>query len=277
MPYSCDHFFMATIVAFHAHPDDEVLLTGGTLARLAAEGHRVVIVVACDGLMGSASGPDGQKRLNMLRASAAALGVHSVRHLGYADSGHGPILFEDPPDRPRFVRADVGEASERLADILAEENADLLLSYDASGGYGHPDHRKVHVVGAQAAQLTKTRVLEATLPRELVNLFFYPMRLLRLARAYDPNEIRASYTARSDITHRINVKPYAGKKQSALAAHAPEAAKKGRAAGFFSLMLALPVPLFGIILGREWFSEPGASRSKVLTDVLQPAHAESTC
>jgi LmbE family N-acetylglucosaminyl deacetylase len=84
---------VATILAFHAHPDDEVLLTGGTLARLAAEGNRVIIVVACDGVMGPATGPGGQARLDMLRASAAALGVQQVRHLGYADSGHGPILF----------------------------------------------------------------------------------------------------------------------------------------------------------------------------------------
>src|SRR5581483_1143638 len=82
---------MATIVAFHAHPDDEALLTGGTLARLAAEGNRVVIVVATDGVMGAATGPDGQTRLAELRASAAVLGAARVEHLGYADSGHGPL------------------------------------------------------------------------------------------------------------------------------------------------------------------------------------------
>jgi len=65
---------VATVLAFHAHPYDEVLLTGGTLARLAAEGHGLVIVVACDGVMGPAAAQDGQSRLEMLRASAAALG-----------------------------------------------------------------------------------------------------------------------------------------------------------------------------------------------------------
>src|SRR5438874_2485582 len=63
---------MAIIVAFHAHPDDEVLLTGGTIARLAAEGHRVIIVVACDGDV--LPGPDQGRRLDELRASAAILG-----------------------------------------------------------------------------------------------------------------------------------------------------------------------------------------------------------
>jgi LmbE family N-acetylglucosaminyl deacetylase len=96
---------VAAIVAFHAHPDDEVLLTGGTIARLAAEGHRVIIVVACDGDMWD--GPDQGRRLEELRTSAAILGADKAVHLGYADSGHGPVLFEDPPGQSRFARADV--------------------------------------------------------------------------------------------------------------------------------------------------------------------------
>src|SRR5271166_3678265 len=131
---------VAMIVAFHAHPDDEALLTGGTLARLAAEGHRVVIVVACDGVMGEATGPQGQVRLDELRASAELLGAARVVHLGYADSGYGPLFYPDPPDRTRFARADLDEAAARLADVLRAEDADLLLSYDRNGGYGHRDH-----------------------------------------------------------------------------------------------------------------------------------------
>jgi LmbE family N-acetylglucosaminyl deacetylase len=94
---------VATIVAFHAHPDDEVLLTGGTIAWLAAQGHRVIIVMACDGAMWD--GPDRDRRLDALRASAAILGADRAVHLGYADSGHGPLLFDDPPGRTRFARA----------------------------------------------------------------------------------------------------------------------------------------------------------------------------
>ncbi len=85
-----------TLVAFHAHPDDEALLTAGTMARAAAEGHRVVLVVATDGDLGLAAstyagdGALGQRRLAELRASAARLGVARVEHLGYADSGWAP-------------------------------------------------------------------------------------------------------------------------------------------------------------------------------------------
>ena len=87
---------MATIVAFHAHPDDEVLLTGGTLAKLSSAGHRVVIVMACSGWMGRSDLDRPTARLDELRASAAVLGAARVVHLGYADSGHGPVLFDDP-------------------------------------------------------------------------------------------------------------------------------------------------------------------------------------
>ena len=91
---------MATIVAFHAHPDDEVLLTGGTIARLGAEGHRVIIVVACDGDVWANPDHGLGQRLNELRASAAILGADKAVHLGYADSGHGPVLYPDPPWPP---------------------------------------------------------------------------------------------------------------------------------------------------------------------------------
>lgn len=89
---------MATLVAFHAHPDDEVMLTGGTLARMAAEGHRVVLVVATDGLM-TARPADGDPPR-----------TRELRH-----SGSGPLPYDDPPDRTRFVRADTDEAAGRPA------------------------------------------------------------------------------------------------------------------------------------------------------------------
>jgi LmbE family N-acetylglucosaminyl deacetylase len=202
---------MATVVAFHAHPDDEVLLTGGTLARAAAEGHRVVIVVACDGVVTAAS-EASPTRLNELRASAAILGVQRVEHLGYADSGYGPVLYPDPPDRQRFVRANTGEAAERLATILREENADVLLSYDRNGGYGHRDHLKVHEVGKRAAELAGVgTVLEATMPREVVGRLVRLLCVSRIPFRYDADALQATYSPGSAITHRVNVHASHGK------------------------------------------------------------------
>jgi LmbE family N-acetylglucosaminyl deacetylase len=253
---------MATIVAFHAHPDDEAIFTGGTLARLAAEGHRVVIVVACDGAMWAADGV----RLSQFRDSAAILGAARAEHLGYADSGHGPLLFDDPPDRARFVRADLDEAAGRLAEILRAEDADLLLSYDAVGGYGHRDHVRVHEVGARAAELTGVRVLEATGPRELVVQVLAVLRAVRLVAGHPSRDVQGYGTPRASITHRVNVRRYAAVKQKALAAHVTPVNAEGRMSRLFRLALALPAPVFGLLWSREWFTDPGAAPGRPVLD-----------
>ncbi|MCH6161171.1 PIG-L deacetylase family protein [Streptomyces marispadix] len=255
---------MPTLVAFHAHPDDEVLLTGGTLARAAAEGHRVVIVVATDGLMGEAPGDQEPPRMRELRAAARVLGAARVVHLGYADSGHGAVLYPDPPDRTRFVRAETDEAARRLANVLREEGADLLLSYDAHGGYGHRDHVKVHHVGKRAAELAGTpRVLEATMPREAFGRLMRLVSALRIPVRYDSEALGRVYSPRAAITHAVGVRRYARQKQAALAEHHSEVAKgAGRLAPAMRLLVRLPVPLFGLVLGREWFVEAGPGRSR---------------
>lgn len=244
---------MATLIAMHAHPDDEALLTGGTLARAAAEGHRVVIVVATDGQMGPAD--EEPTRLAELRASAAVLGVARVEHLGYADSGHGPILYADPPDRIRFARADVAEAAERLAAIIRAERADLLLGYDANGGYGHRDHVRVHHVARAAAELTGVRVLDATVPRDPLGRLLRLFRVLRRPFRSHEAELPNMFSPRADITHAVDVRRYAGRKRAALAAHRSEVAKPG----LVRVLAGLPTPLFALLLGREWFVE-GTSR-----------------
>jgi len=253
---------MATIVAFHAHPDDEVLLTGGTIARLAAEGHRVVIVVACDGDV--LAGPDQGRRLGELRASAAILGADKAVWLGYADSGHGPVLFEDPPGRTRFARADAGEAAARLAALLADERADLLLSYDPRGGNGHRDHVRVHQVGARAAGLAGVRVVEATVPRELVARVARLLLLLRLLTRYRLDEMRGYGMPRAVITHRVDVRRYAAQKRAALAAHRTRVSGRGRGARLLRMLLRSPLPAFRLACGTEWFAEPGGRTGELV-------------
>ena len=253
---------MATIVAFHAHPDDEVLLTGGTIARLAAEGHRVIVVVACDGDVWD--GPDQGRRLGELRASAAILGADKTVHLGYADSGYGPLLFEDPPGRTRFARADIGEAAGKLAALLTDERADLLLSYDPQGGYGHRDHVRVHQVGALAAGLAGVRVVEATIPRELVMRAARPLLVLRLLNRHRRDEMRGYGTPQSRITHRVDVRRYAAQKRSALAAHRTQVFGRGRSARLFRMLVRSPLPVFRVVCGTEWFAEPGGRTGELV-------------
>jgi LmbE family N-acetylglucosaminyl deacetylase len=253
---------MATIVCLNAHPDDEALLTGGTIAMLAADGHRVVLVVATDGIMGPTDSVSlHPSRLEELRASAGVLGAARVAHLGYADSGYGPLLYPDPPDRQRFARADASEAAGKLAAILREENAELLLSYDQVGGYGHRDHLKVHQVGSLAAKITGVRVLEATRPREQAVAISRALRPLRFIVRFDVATARGFGTPRSELTHRVDVRAYAAQKRAALAAHASQAwpASGGRAGRALWLLARLPVPIFALLLGTEWFTEPGAA------------------
>lgn len=252
---------MATLVAFHAHPDDEVLLTGGTLARAAAEGHRVVIVVATDSMVAADEGQP--QRMLELRASAQVLGVHRVEHLGYADSGHGPVLYPDPPDRPRFARADVEEAAGRLARLLREERADLLLSYDVNGGYRHRDHLKVHVVGKRAAELAGVRVLEATVPRDFVVRMMRLGRLLRVPFGHDPEVWATAFSPSAAITHRISVRKYAAQKQSALAMHRSQVHGGGRLAAVMRMLVEMPTALFGLLLGYEWFVEESRNEGDI--------------
>ncbi|MEW2515372.1 PIG-L deacetylase family protein [Streptomyces sp. NPDC046870] len=262
---------MATVVAFHAHPDDEVLMTGGTLARAAAEGHRVVIVVATDGAMG-AVGPGGSPRMGELRASAAVLGAARVVHLGYADSGNGPLLYPDPPDRVRFARAAPEEAAGRLAAILREERAEVLLSYDANGGYGHRDHVKVHEIGRHAAALAGVgQVLEATIPRQVVARTLKVVDRLKLPVRHDAVTPGTAYSAGSAITHRVNVRAYARQKQAALAAHRSQVNGPGRLAPVMRALIRLPAPVFGCVLGREWFIDATGTAPSTVLGVFEPA------
>jgi LmbE family N-acetylglucosaminyl deacetylase len=276
-----------TVVAFHAHPDDEALLTAGTMARAAAAGHRVVLVLATDGGAGLAAdelrgdGALGARRLEEARRSAEALGVARVEWLGYADSGSGPEPEPDTPGVARFCRAPVEEAAERLAAVLRTERADVLLSYDANGGYGHRDHVRVHEVGARAAQIAGTpRVLEATVPRDtIVRAIRAVGRFYRFPAEFDPTSFERAFSARSEITHRVSVRRHIAAKRAAMRAHASQATGGGAAtpgAGAqtgdrtLAAFLRIPRPVYDLVFGREWFRDPALPRGgPVRTDIFE--------
>ena len=276
-----------TLVVFHAHPDDEALLTSGTMARASAEGHRVVLVVATAGgvgLVGSDFLGEGEslaaRRLAELRRSATALGCARTEVLGYADSGLAGAARPDAA-RPEggsvaFAAADVHEAAQRLADLLVAERADVLTTYDPAGGYGHPDHVQVHHVGVLAAELAGTPVvLEATVDRDLIT------RALRLVRRvyrfppeFDPTVFNRAYTPRSQLTHRVDVRRYAIRKRTSMAAHASQATADG-ADRTLAAFLRLPTPLFRRVFGQEWYVERGRTPGGPLLDDIFATLRES--
>lgn len=248
-----------TLVSFHAHPDDEALLTGGTLAKLTGRGHRVVIVTATDGAAGLTSedvharGALGLTRLRELEQSAAALGVHRVVALGYADGAFGDVP--------------VSVAAEALVAVLREEGADVLTGYDRAGGYGHPDHVQVHHVAKEAARLAGTPVLlEATVDRRRLLRAVRLLRILPRSLRVDPEAFEHAYSHSSEITHRVDVRHHIPAKTAALAAHHSQTV--GAQERTVRLLLGLPGPLLRPVLGYEWFIEVGQVRSTQVADAL---------
>ncbi len=268
-----------TLVCLHAHPDDESLLTGGTMARAAAQGHRVVLVVATGGEAGLSTGgiSEGDLRLRRrgeLDHAASLLGVARVVHWDYADSGSD----RSAPRPGGFSTRSVDDVAERLAAVLREERAHVLTTYDAVGGYGHPDHVQVHRVGLRAAELAGTPVvLEATVHRELLQR---ALRLIGwlpgLPAEFSAKRFARSYRSGASITHRVDVRPYAGAKRAAMAAHVSQAtADEGTRT--LEVLLRLPVPLFRAALGREWFVERcRSSAGPMLDDVFASLRDERT-
>jgi LmbE family N-acetylglucosaminyl deacetylase len=266
-----------TLVSFHAHPDDEALLTAGTLARASAEGHRVVLVVATAGGAGLAAarfngtpgtpGALAQRRLEELDASARTLGVARLICLDYADSGMADAPSGDPES---FAIVDRDLAARRLADILIAESADVLTTYDPAGGYGHPDHIAVHDVGARAATLAATPVvLQATADRRLLlralRVLALVARVVTLPGEFDPSRFTAAYTAHRELTHRVNVRRFSDAKRAAMSAHASQASVDF-GARTLSICLRLPKPLFRLAFAHEWFVEVGRTPVRPLLD-----------
>jgi N-acetyl-1-D-myo-inositol-2-amino-2-deoxy-alpha-D-glucopyranoside deacetylase len=170
----------------HAHPDDESLWTGGTIARYAASGAEVMVITCTLGEEGEIIPDDlrqlraqeadqlGGYRIGELRAALAELGVTRHAFLGgpgrWRDSG----MVGDPAnERPRaFVRGSLDEQTDALAELLAGFRPQVLVSYDAFGGYGHPDHIRAHQITVAAA----TRVPS-------VERVFYAVQSARAVRA----------------------------------------------------------------------------------------------
>lgn len=259
-----------TVVAFHAHPDDEALLTGGTLARAAAEGHRVVLVTATRGEQGLAGPSDGTgERLAALRmaeleASASALGAARVVWLGYDDSG----LTAAARAAAAFAHADVEVAAQRLAEVLRAERADVLTIYDRNGGYGHPDHVQVHRVGSRAATLADTPVvLEATVSAGPFRAALGLLRFAGHALGTAPLGTREVFSPRRVITHSVPVGASMAAKRAAMAAHGSQRRASGDVR-VLDRLLRLPLPIFSLAFGREWFVEQGRSPGGRTGDVF---------
>jgi len=155
------------LLLVHAHPDDESIYTGATMAKYAAEGAQVTLVTCTLGELGEIIPPSlahlaagdgaglGEYRIGELAAACAALGVTDLLFLGgpgrWRDSG---MMGTAGNDDPRcFWRADVDQAARALLDVIGEVRPQVLVTYDANGAYGHPDHIQAHRVAWRAYEL----------------------------------------------------------------------------------------------------------------------------
>ena len=187
-------------------------------------------------------------------------------------AGSGPTWRPTLRARPASCAPSVEEAAGRLAAILAEEQADVLLSYEPNGGYGHPDHKQVHLVGRRAAELAGTpRVLEATVPRDTIcRAIDLAAKVYRFPPEFDRSSFDRAFSARSEITHRISVRRHIAAKRASMRAHASQASADGGADRTLAAFLRIPRPLYDLVFGREWFVDPAAGRGgPVRRDVFE--------
>ncbi|MFC7490295.1 MULTISPECIES: PIG-L family deacetylase [unclassified Knoellia] len=251
---------MATIVFLHAHPDDEASSTSGSMTRLSREGHRVVVVYGTGGEHGSAPEdlPEGTTLAEFRRAEAEAsarvTGTERIVWLGYQDSGmHG---WEQNAHEQSFHSADLDEAAGRLVQVLDEEDADVLVTYDWHGGYGHPDHVKVHHVGHRAADLAaqRPRLLETTMNRDAMRAGWEAAQAAGEEGAFDPDQPMEDGepigTPEAQIHWHVDVSSDIDSKRAALASHASQVSDVG-------MMLQLPPDTFLAWFGTEFYIEPG--------------------
>ena len=218
---------MGTLLLVHAHPDDEAISTGGAMMKAKGEGHRVVLVTSTLGEAGEIYNMDekatrprlGEVRTKELESAAKILGVDRLEFLGYRDSG---MVGTPENDDPRsFHQASLDEAAAKLASILREERPDVVVTYDADGTYGHPDHIKAHLVTNAALDLVEKegwqprKVYYTAIPRSLMEKFMEQV----------PEEDRGNDTIRiigtpdELVTTRVDVSEFVDRKREAFAAH----------------------------------------------------------
>jgi N-acetyl-1-D-myo-inositol-2-amino-2-deoxy-alpha-D-glucopyranoside deacetylase len=248
-----------TLMAVHAHPDDEATGTGGVLARYAAEGIRTVLVTCTDGGCGDAPGgikpgepghdpaAVAELRRGELEKSCQVLGVDALELLGYRDSGMMGWPQNDAPGS--FWTTPVDEAAARLAELIRRYEPDVVVTYDENGFYGHPDHIQAHRITMAAVELTGTpaKVYWTTAPRSAMEEMFRVVK--ELGGDWDEPEEGAEMPEiglpDEEISTWVDVTEFGPRKYEALAAHASQSENI-----FF---LNMGVERFTELMGTETF------------------------
>ena len=273
------------VVAVHAHPDDECLTTGGVLARAAQEGRPADVITLTGGeegeVVGEGMDPDrvrprlAEVRRAELACSLRELGCGPPRLLGYRDSGMAGEPSNDHPDA--LWRAPFDGALGALVGQLRELRPAVVVTYDAYGLYGHPDHLQAHRLGVLACEAAGepalhrdrgpahrvAKVYLATVPRGVAALANRELAARGLPSPFgtvtDPARLEVG-TPDERVTTTVDVRDHIGRKRRALACHRSQV-------GPDSLFLNVPDDLAEAAFGAEWFV-------RLRSDVACPAHED---
>jgi len=250
-----------TMMAVHAHPDDEASSTGGVLATYSAEGIRTVVVTCTNGEFGDASGgvkpgQDGhdeqavaRQRLAELRESCAILGVTNLELLRYHDSGMPEWDYKDRPDA--FCNIPEADVAARISELIDRYRPQVLITYDDQGAYQHPDH--VHASRAAqkafAASGSVAKLYLSAMRGSDWRKIWEALRELGMEmpdREEDPDRERRSLASEARITTTVDIRPVLPRKREALFAH-------GSQVGGESWFSKIPPDIAEATFGRESF------------------------
>jgi N-acetyl-1-D-myo-inositol-2-amino-2-deoxy-alpha-D-glucopyranoside deacetylase len=255
------------VMFVHAHPDDECLSTGGTLARYSAEGIRTVLIIATGGEQGEIvvpemDTPENKARLGEIRAEELAcsvghLGVSDLIRLGYPDSG---MVGTPANENPSCLHmADKAEVAGKIVALVRQYRPQVLVSYDERGGYGHPDHIACHLATVAAfeaagdpnqfpeagAPWTPQKLYYTAFPRQALYTAWTIMRDRGMKTPLDDPEFDASRFTVEDttVTTTVPVHSYLMQKRAAIDCHVTQIRKDGP---FLAMPEDLSIELFGV-------------------------------
>jgi mycothiol conjugate amidase Mca len=233
-----------TLMAVHAHPDDECIGTGGVLARYSAEGLYTVLVTATRGEEGEIVDPEmdveevrpklGDVRVEELQRSCRRLGIAECHILGYRDSGMADTPANTHPEC--LAQACLHEATGRLVRLIRNIRPHVLTCYDENGGYGHPDHIQVHRLtvaafhaAGDAAQYPEIgpapwqpqKLYYTAYPRSYILARYELLRSMGEETPLDRPDFDPSKVGTPDecITTHVDIRPYLAHKIDALRCH----------------------------------------------------------
>jgi len=283
------------LLLVHAHPDDESIATGATMAKYAAEGASVTLVTCTLGELGEIIPPDlahlaadrdgglGQYRIGELAAACAALGVTDHRFLGGAGRWTDSGMMGEPSNQAAgcFWQADVDEAAAALLEVIRDVRPQVMVSYDANGFYGHPDHIQAHRVAMRAFEKAGGLVRKMyanTVPKSVL------VGMVERMRGSDPAERPAGGTGFTEVqsagelpfgvpdeavTTEIDAAAYLDAKLNAMRAHATQITVDSP---FYALSNNLGVRAFGVeyyilLAGERGPAGPGGREADLFAGI----------